>query len=265
MSSFASTTLRPGLLVSIKTSIDGNVSYIKTELEAEQITAGTLRAKWETEKTVTDVAEHEAASKVRSKARSLIASVCASSAFGMLCPDNAEADLMKALAEARQRCEDFNATSKLSKVYFYAITGRVAPDDVEAVRAINSEVRGLLAQMEEGIQKLDVAAVRKAADTAKQLGTMLTPAAQARIQIALDAARATAKKMVAAGEQAATEIDARTLSTLREARTAFLDVDQDQGEIAAPTAEARAIDLAPHEGTEPSTAPAAPARALEIN
>lgn len=263
MSSFASTTLRPGLLVSIKTSIDGNVSYIKTELEAEQITEGTLRAKWETEKTVTDVAEHEAASKVRSKARSLIASVCASSAFGMLCPENAEQDLNKALAEARQRCEDFNKTSTFSKVYFYAITGRIAPDDVEAVRAINSEVRGLLAQMEEGIQKLDVDAVRKAASSAKQLGTMLSPAAQARIQIALDAARATAKKMVAAGEQAAGEIDARTLSTLREARTAFLDVDQADVAIGTPTAEARAIDLVPH--AEPAAPAAAAVPQMEIN
>lgn len=259
--SFASTTLRPGLLVSVKTSISGNVSYVKRDLEAEVITDGVLRAKWETQKTVIDAEEHEKASKVRSKSRSLIASVCANSAFGMLCPETAEADLEKAVAEARKLCEEFNSTASVTRVKFFVITGRIAPDDVEAVRAINSEVRELLATMEEGVAKLDVDSIRKAANNAKQLGTMLSPNAQARIQIAIDAARTTARKIVQAGEQAAIEIDRRTLATLNEARTAFLDLDQPEGQIAQPVAEGRALDLTPQGEI---AAPVAPGHKLEI-
>ncbi len=42
-----STTLRPGLLVSFKTSIRGNVSYTKKTLESEHITDdGAQEARW---------------------------------------------------------------------------------------------------------------------------------------------------------------------------------------------------------------------------
>jgi hypothetical protein len=248
MSSF-STTLRPGLLVGLKTSITGNVKYNKQVIESDHITeTGSRKAKWETERTVIDPVEHEAATKVRSKARSIVNSVCANTAFGLLCPDIAAEDLKLALVEARKLCDDFNRTAKLTRVYFNAITGRIAPDDLQAVRAINEEVRQLLAEMADGIQKLDVVAVRAAADRAKQIGAMLTLDAQARIQIAIDAARASATKIKAAGEQAAIEIDRRTLATLAEARTAFLDIDQPDREVAAPTAEGRSIDLAPEQG-----------------
>lgn len=240
----STTTLRPGLLVSLKTSLSGNVSYVKHD-RAEDIIDGTLKAKWETEKTVIDVAEHERATKVRSKARSLVASVCANSAFGLLCPESQGEVLNKAIADARKLCDEFNLDAKVTRIWFYAITGRVAADDVEAVRAINSEVRDLLADMAEGVEKLDVKIVRDAASKAKQLGSMLTPDAQARIQIAIDAARSSARKIVAAGEQAALEIDKQTLQTLKEARTAFLDIEQEQREIAAPVATGRALDLEP--------------------
>jgi hypothetical protein len=243
--SFASTTLRPGLLVGLSTSIRGNVEYVKTTIEEDHATGtGARRAKWETERTIIDPVEFEAATKIRSRARSIVASVCAVSAFGFLCPENSALELEKALAEARKICDDFNRTSNLTRIYFNAITGRIAPDDVSAVRAINGEVRELLSEMEEGIQNLDVKMVRNAADRAKQLGSMLTPNAQARIQIAIDAARKVATKMVKAGEQAAVEIDRRTLTTLSEARTAFLDLDE-AGTINAPAHEARAIDLEP--------------------
>lgn len=263
MSSF-STTLRPGLLVGLSISISGNVKYLKNTLESDHITdSGSRKAKWETERTVIDPKEHEAATKVRSKARTIISGVCSLTAFGLLCPESAAEDLRKAMADARKLCDDFNSTSKLTRVYFYAITGRIAPDDVEAVRAINAEVRALLSEMEEGVTKLDVKAVRDAAGRARQLGSMLSPDAQARITVAIEAARSTARKIVAAGEQAAVEIDRRTIATLAEARTAFLDLDP-QGEIIAPTVEGRALDFAPIGDKGVSAAPAAPAAQLDI-
>lgn len=86
--------------------------------------------------------------------------------------------------------------------------------------------------------------------------------AEVRIQLAVDAARSVATKMVKAGEQAAQEIDRATIARLTETRTAFLDIDQEDREIAAPTAEARAIDLEPSE--QPVGTVAATARPLEV-
>lgn len=243
---FQSTTLRPGLLVSLKTVVEGdNVDYSRTILEAERITAsGEQKARWETEKTVTDPKEHEAAIKVRGRCRSLIVGVCTKSEFGLLCPEDKIADLNIAIAEARTSADIFNRAASLSKVRINILAGRIAPTDVEAVRAINGEVRDLITQMETGLKNLDVGAVREAANRAKQLGSMLSPEAEERMQNTIDMVRKTARQIVKAGEAAAQEVDAATLARLVEARTAFLDLDAAQ-EVAAPAAEARAIDFEP--------------------
>lgn len=261
MSFASSKTLRPGILVGLKTSITGNVEYHKTELSAEFTdTDGTMRARWETEKVVKDAAEHEAAVKVRSRARSLVTSVCSTTAFGLLCPEVAEDKLLVALDAAAKICEDFNATATVTRVWFAAIKGRVASDDVAAVKAINNEVRELLAEMESGVTKLDVKAIRDAAARTKELGSMLTPDAQARITIAIEAARGVATKIKAAGETAALAVDKQVLQTLAECRTAFLDLD-DAKAIAAPVATAAALDFEP---TEAPALPAAPASKMEV-
>lgn len=238
-------TLRPGLLVSLKTSVVGNVAYAKETLEPTHLTEdGKSKARWETLRTITDPVEHEAALKARNKAAGIIRGICTNSAFGLLCPE-ADADkLAAAMVEARKLADAFNATAALSRVHLYIITGRVAPDDVEAIKAINSEVRDLLADMKVGIEKLDVKAVREAASRAKEIGAMLSADAQARVQIAVDTARAAATKIVKAGETAAAEIDESALRKITEMRTAFLDLDT-AGEIKAPSASGRALDLAP--------------------
>ena len=111
------TTLRPGLLVSLKTGIVGNVKYDKTEIDSENIdTNGVLKAKWQTDKTIENAAEYEAASKVRGKARSLIAGVCSVSAFGYLCPETAKENLDRSIIAARKLVEDFNATAEVTRV-----------------------------------------------------------------------------------------------------------------------------------------------------
>jgi hypothetical protein len=128
------------------------------------------------------------------------------------------------------------------------------------VKAINSEVSDLLAQMETGLRNLDVKSIRDAAAKAKGIGQMLSPDAAARIQIAIDAARESAKKIVKAGETAAAEIDLRAIRTVTDMRTAFLDIDEAK-EIAAPKQEARALDFEPEAKV---TKTKAKARALEL-
>ena len=243
MNTLQKTTLRPGLLVSLKTSLVGNVSYRARTIEEEHRNEdGAQVARWETERTITDPEEHEAAKKARSKATAIVRAVCAYSAFGLLCPEDKAAALESAVAEARATIEAFNDGARLSRVQLYVITGRIAPDDVEAVRAINSEVAELMATMKDGIDALDVKAVREAASRAKGLGSMLTPAAAARVEDAVAAARSVARKITKAGETAALAIDKVTLARITDARTAFLDLD-DAKEIQAPTVEGRALDL----------------------
>lgn len=255
-------TLRPGLLVSLKTHINGNVTYTKRTIEAAHVTKGGLeKAKWETERTVSDPKELEAAKTARSKAAQLIRSVCAHSAFGLLCPDTAEDDLEQAIADARAVADEFNARAKLSRVSVYVITGRIAPDDVEAVRAINSEVRDLLDDMKQGVKNLDIKSIREAANKARNLGSMLSPDAEARIKIAIEAARKAARQIAKAGETAAVEVDRFAMRKITEQRTAFLDLDS-SGEIATPKAEGRSLDLSP---STRSLKAASPSRFIEVD
>jgi hypothetical protein len=255
-------TLRPGLLVSLKSSVSGNVQYSRRDIEnAHRTKDGIEKAKWETERTITDPKEHEAAILARNSARLQITRICAQSAFGLLCPELAEADLEKAIADARDITEAFNAKAKLTRVSINVLTGRIAPDDVEAVKAINSEVRDLLSAMERGIKNLDVKQVREAASKARGIGTMLTNEAKAQIQIAIEAARSCATRIVKAGDQAALEIDQATLVALKEARTSFLDLEDAQP-MTKPKSAGRTIDLAPV--ISATKKPRASARQIEV-
>jgi hypothetical protein len=241
----ATSTLRPGFLVSLKTSCRGNVRYDKIDLDEQRDSTQEI-TKWETTRTIADRAEYEAAKKAQSKASSIIRSVCTVSAFGLLCPEG-NADLLDAaIKRAHSVVDAFNETASLTRVHVYVIAGRIASDDVEAVRAINSEVRDLLDTIARGISKLDVEAIRNAADKAKSVGKMLSPSAQAAVQFAIDTARNTAKQIVKAGEAAAVEIDTLAIRAITDARTSFLDL-RDEVEIAVPATQARAIDLQPEE------------------
>jgi hypothetical protein len=239
-------TLRPGLLVSLSTTITGNVKYMRREVVADHITdAGTKEAAWQTERTIFNPREDERAREVRSKARSLISGVCARSAFGLLCPEDQAWKLEDAIAEARRIAEEFNVGAELSRVSVYVMTGRIAQDDVEAVRAINSEVRGLMDAMRDGIGNLDAEAVREAANKARNLSSMLTEGARNRIADAIEVARTAARKIVKAGEESAAEIDRTAMRKIDEMRTAFLDLDEAPTETAAPELDTRGLDLSP--------------------
>lgn len=235
-------TLRPGLLVSLKTQIVGNVRYEKETIESPKIVGGQERTAWKTERTIADPKEFERAKVARGKCRTLITSVCANSAFGLLCPKTSMKRLGEAIAEARKVADEFNQTAKLSRVNVNVIAGEINPNDLEAVRAIKSEVADLMREMQEGVKSLDPQAVRMAANKIRSVGMMLTPDSQEKVKAAIDAARGAARKIVKAGEQAASAIDTEAMKTLTEARTAFLDFEEG-GEMHAPAAQVAAIDL----------------------
>lgn len=236
-------TLRPGLLVGLTTRVQGNVSYKTREIEADHIEDdGTRQATWETNRVIEHPKEHEESVKVRSKARSLITTVCTPSVFGLLCPEADREKLSAAVAEARGIIDAFNATAQVTRVSVYTVVGRIAADDAEAVRAINSELRYLMDSMEAGLKRLDVEAVRSAADKAKALSAMLSPEASERAEMAIKTARSAARRIVKAGEVAAAEIDETVLRTIRYARAAFIELDEVK-EVQEPIVTGRAVDF----------------------
>lgn len=246
------TTLRPGLLVSLKTSIVGNVSYKTWDTDTRNVGGNAVVSSWQTEKTVRDTAEQEAAVRAKSKARAYVTGVCAGSSFGLLCPENKIAQLDVAIANARQEADRFNASSKLTKLWVYIVCGTINPSDVEAVRAINSELLDLLEKMTAGTSNADPAVIRDAADRARSVSQMLTAPAQEAVGAAIKVARKVARKITKAKAegQEAIEVDHEALAELQAARTAFLDLEVTQIEAqAAPEAD-RSLDLEP-EGGEP--------------
>lgn len=243
MSDLDKSTVRPGLLVSLKTVLQGNVKYLKTELEEDHpIDDGGRKARWETERTIANAQEHEDAVKVRGRCRTVILSVCAKSNFGFLCSIEKQKLLEEAVIEARRLAENFNATSSLSKIGVFVLVGELVANEVEAARAINFEVRGLIDSMEQGIKRLDVKQIRDAALRAKNLGSMLTDSANEKLDVAIKAARKVATAITKQGEVASSEIDQQTITTLADARTAFLDLDA-ADDLDGPVFEAQAPEI----------------------
>lgn len=236
-------TLRPGLLVSMQTSIKGNTHYRTEEIEREHETGSGLRARWETTKTIADAAEHDEAISQRTKIRGLILKVCTQSAFGLLCPNDKEAELREAITVARKMTDEFNSTAQVSRMSVNVIFGRIAQDDVEAVRAISGEIRSLMEDMQVGLKAMDVKKIRNAATQAVEVGKMLTPEANTRVKVAVDAARAMATKINKAGEVAAVEVDKATMRKISMARTAFLDIDIEDPVYTEPKQDGRNIEL----------------------
>lgn len=236
------TTVRPGFLVALKTNVTGNVEYTTNTLEN-----AAARARWETTKTIADPVEHDNAIKARSKVRTIIGSICASSSFGYLCPEEKGEELLQVIAEARKVADDFNRTSSFSTVSCSVLIGKIAATDAEAVRAINEEVAGLLAGIKDGLSDLDVKKIRDNANKAKELAAMLSDGARASVQRSIDAARKVAIQIAAAqksGETAGLAVDQNTIRLITEERTAFLDIEGTD-EVAAPEETGVGLDFAP--------------------
>lgn len=253
-------TLRPGLLVNMFTKVEGNVTYHNIDRDVQRVDL-TEVTDIHTRKQVNDVEEQERATKVRTKIRGLILSVCVTTAFSnmLLCPSGpvevkdldgtvtkVERDqlLREAIAEARRLADEFNATARTTRIDFYCMTGIVARDDVETVRAITGEIRRLMDDMQEGLKALDPKAIRDAANKATETSKVLTPEAGSQLEAAIKASRAAATKIVKAGEQAAKEVDRQALRKIKLARNSFLDIDIEPQPAVKPKMPGRNIDLA---------------------
>jgi hypothetical protein len=227
----STTTLRPGLLVSLHTSIHGGVRYTRVDLDANAPAddGPATVEKWETTKVIDDPQEYERAVKVRGKCSSLIRGCCAHSAFGLLCAVAEEEKLDAAFRDAATLADTFNRQARTVRIGVYMLKGRIAESDTEAARAIASEIRGLLDAMKAGIAEVDVSKIRDAANKAKRIGGMLngsvSESVNAAIQEARDAARDIVKRVANGADKATIILTDYKLKELDSARFSFLDLD----------------------------------------
>jgi hypothetical protein len=230
--------------------MEGGFSYERTLIEPEHIVNGEARERWETLRIIEDPEEHKLAKSARRRVRTVIASVCSESRFGLLAPEDRKDDLDAKLVEAQQVADEYNKDAKLTTLSVDVILGRVEQDDVRAVKAIKSELRGLIDDMQGGLKTLNVKGAREAASKAKGLGQMLSPEIRQQVEEIVAETRKEASRFVKAGEAVALKADFEVIARIDAARTAFLDLD-DAAEVAAPEMDdARAIDLTPHSNGE---------------
>ncbi len=223
-------TIRPGLLVALKSSVTGGVSYQRKDIEHDA-----SRARWETTRTIEDPVEHERAIKARSRALREVRAVCSPTSFGLLCPVNLEPELNAAIRRARDIVDEHNDGAVFTQINIYVLKGRIADTDEEAARAIGQEVAELVAGMNSGIDRLDPKAIRDAASKARQMAAMLTEeqsgAVSEAIKQARKAARQIVKRVEKEGEQAAVVLADIQRGAIEKARIAFLDLeDRDEEE-----------------------------------
>jgi hypothetical protein len=224
-------TIKPSFMVSLSVTTTGGVRYDRTDLTpdrpAETANGAEVR-RWETVAITEDPAEHERATKIRTKCRTTISRLCAGSRHGLMCPLDQETSLRAAIDESIAIAAEHNRTAARTRVNVYAIVSRVAADDAQAVRAINAEVRGLLEEMETGIKAANVKQIRDAANAARDLGAVLDPAVSDKVSAAVDEARAAARMIVKrigdASDKAAIAVADLKIEALTSARS-MLDLD----------------------------------------
>lgn len=220
----ATQVLVPGILVALKTGVNGGVEYRHAEIEEDE--EGRVK-RWETTRFMEDPAERKAAGELAGKAGWLIARLCVRTSFGMLCRNDREAELDAAVVEARRLATEFNARARHSFVNVSAIKGRIADNDEEATRAILNEVTDLLARMDRGLAEADIGLIRDAASRAGRLSGMMTEDSGTQISAAVKAARQAARAIVKRGEdlsnQIANDVVEAEKASFAKARFSFLE------------------------------------------
>jgi alkanesulfonate monooxygenase SsuD/methylene tetrahydromethanopterin reductase-like flavin-dependent oxidoreductase (luciferase family) len=242
-------TLRPGLVVVMKSGLGGGVTYNRKILDKYiDAETGAEVVIWDTKKVTVDPVEHAEAIKVRTLARGRILRVTQITDFGLMARAEDRARVSEEIKRAKEIVAEFNARARTTRIDMRFMVGVVAADDVEAVESIAKQVRSLLADMQTGLQRFDADAIRAAANEAQTLGQLLTDDARERLQGAIDAARKSARQIVKAGETAAKELDRAAFAKLDTARVAFLDFAASDGADLAdsvPTFDAVGIDFEP--------------------
>lgn len=221
--------MRPGILVALKTSMNGGVQYTRRDLEEAK--DGTL-ARWETERLMDDPAEHKLAQVTMSAASNAISRLCVRTGFGLLCPTDREDELDKAIAAARLTVDEWNLTASHTWISVNAVKGRIADNDEEAVRALLAEATELVRRMDDGLGRADVRMIREAANKARALVDIMGDDAGDKVTEAVKAARKAAREIVrrvgVEGETAQQVVTKVNRDAFDKARFTFLDTAESE-------------------------------------
>jgi hypothetical protein len=227
MAPSATLSIRPGLLIALRSTVRGGVNYTRVNLESDS--EATVR--WETTRVINDPKEHALAQKARSNAIAQVRGVCITTSFGLLCPAEKEAELDAAFTKAIEMRDTHNATAKCTVVELHMLRGRIAATDEQAVKTINAELAGLIEELGAGVEKLNPESIRTAATRARELSAMLSPEREKIVTEAVTAARANAREIVRrvekGGEAAALVLGDMRRGAIERARVTFLDLGED--------------------------------------
>lgn len=273
------TTLRQGIMVTLTTHVKGGVSRsTPIDLPVDETMAPNENAKVirrETTTIIEDPAEREAASKLRSKLSGMIRKQCIKTEFCLLCPEaNAEA-LKAAVAQAQALAAEYNKVAKKTKIFLYVMTGQMSTDDEQNARAITSEVRTLIATIEDAIEKLEPKAIQEAASKAARVSAMLAPEQSAKIGAAVAAARKAARdinRLSKKGTEAAEILADIQRGAIVSARNMFASLDFEDAPVntgdelpAVDVARVAGIDLGDDEDASEPVAATGHANATELD
>jgi hypothetical protein len=263
--------LRPGLLLSLSTCLQGGVQYTREDLAHEK-NGAEERTEWKTEKLVADADELERATRTRGRVRSLIRSACVPTPFGMIfSPDN-EGVLDARIAEAETLCAAFNAGAVHTQVQFRTLRGRIAENTQEAIAAVRGEIQTLLGELEYALTAGRVTGIREVAQRATQMGRLLEEGTEARsvLERAVKESRRVATELVKRVEEGAAAtaeiLASANLKLVSTARNTFSDEEigeiTDGAGLTLPSAPLQRFgdlgeEYVPDSVVEPETEPAA--------
>ena len=222
-------TIKPGCLISIKTTCHGGVQYNRVDMGLEYDGNGQEISEWQTTRVIEDKTEHERSVQVRAKCSNILRLACISTPFGSICPEEKIDEFMVIYENARKLAEEFNESAQNIRITINMMRGRIASDDQEAVRSMISEMRELAQAMDTAISSGDVKAIREAAGMALRMGAMLDESVGDRISEAVKAARKAAREIVKRvekkGEKLEEVVNEQNTQPIDQMRVAFLDLE----------------------------------------
>lgn len=195
MSSIAVNTIKPGILVSLKSTVTGGVNYERNDLRAETAATGAEVRHWKTTCYTADPDEHARATKVRNRAIYCVRSLCADTALGLVCPLEREVELRAAIEDMRRIVDEYEATARYTHVRVTVYRGTVDATDAENVNAVAEEVARIVSYMAEALARRDVKAIRDAATDAASLAMIVSDDAAQKLVRAIEAARDAANQI----------------------------------------------------------------------
>jgi hypothetical protein len=179
--------IQPCILVIDRLTVERAVSYVRTDHVVQANPDKSEDATWKTERHYMDRDEAKEADRVYSRARTKIRSVCSLTDIGFIALAAKDAELQKAISEARQIVDDGNKTFKHCKVNFRVVCTKIEPDNVDGAATLAEAINKSIDVVRSAMTSLDVKKARDTLSATKGLVDVISdPEAQAALTKARD-------------------------------------------------------------------------------